>query len=112
MTLPYSTRFTTPLMMVPTRSLYSSYWRSRSASRTFCTMTCLAVWAAMRPNSSVGSGSAMKSPGSASGFMARASARLISVKWFSTSSTTSRARDMRSSPVLRSISARMSYSAP
>ena len=27
------------------RSLYSSYWRSRSASRTFCTMTCLADWA-------------------------------------------------------------------
>jgi hypothetical protein len=35
---------------------------SRSASRTFCTITCLADWAAMRPKSSGGSGSAMKSP--------------------------------------------------
>jgi hypothetical protein len=28
---------------------------SRSASRTFCMMTCFAVWAAMRPKSSGGS---------------------------------------------------------
>ena len=62
MTLPYSTRLTVPLTISPMRSLYSSYWRSRSASRTFCTMTCLADWAAMRPKSIGGSGSAMKSP--------------------------------------------------
>ncbi len=36
--------------------------RSRSASRTFCTITCLAFCAAMRPNSIGGKGSAMASP--------------------------------------------------
>ena len=51
MTLPYSTRLTVPLTISPMRSLYSSYWRSRSASRTFCTITCLADCAAMRPKS-------------------------------------------------------------
>ncbi len=34
------------------RSMYSSYMRSRSASRMRCRITCLAVWAAMRPKSS------------------------------------------------------------
>ncbi len=111
-TLPYSTRLTMPLMISPTRSLNSSYWRSRSASRTFWTITCLAVCAAIRPKSIGGSGSVMKSPTSASGFLSRASARLISVKWFSTSSTTSIARLIEISPVLRSMKARMSYSAP
>jgi hypothetical protein len=48
---------TTPVMTSPTRSLNSSYWRSRSASRTFWKITCLAAWAAMRPNSIGGSGS-------------------------------------------------------
>jgi hypothetical protein len=56
MTLPNSTRLTRPLTISPTRSLNSSYCRSRSASRTFCTITCLAVWAAMRPKSIGGSG--------------------------------------------------------
>ena len=36
--------------------------RSRSASRTFCTITCLAFCAAMRPNSIGGRVSAMMSP--------------------------------------------------
>ena len=58
-TLPYSTRLTMPLTMSPMRSLYSWYWRSRSASRTFCTITCLADCAAMRPYSSGGRASAM-----------------------------------------------------
>ena len=62
MTLPYSTRLTRPLTISPMRSLYSSYWRSRSASRTFWTMTCLADCAAMRPKSKGGSVSAMASP--------------------------------------------------
>ena len=73
MTLPYSTRLTVPLTISPMRSLYSSYWRSRSASRTFCTITCLADCAAMRPKSIGGSCSAMKSPTCASGLRARAS---------------------------------------
>merc|ERR1711965_730666 len=41
-TLPYSSRLTTPLIIVPARSLNSSNCRSRSASRTFCKITCLA----------------------------------------------------------------------
>src|SRR6266702_4422670 len=53
-TLPYSTRLTMPLTMSPMRSLYSSYCRSRSASRTFCTITCFADCEAMRPYSSGG----------------------------------------------------------
>ena len=36
-------------MSSPLRSLYSLKTFSRSASRTRCRMTCLAVWAAMRP---------------------------------------------------------------
>ena len=40
--------------------------RSRSASRTFWKITCLAACAAMRPNSIGGSGSTMKSPTAAS----------------------------------------------
>ena len=61
-TWPNSTRLTTPVMTSLARSLNSSYWRSRSASRTFWKMTCLAAWAAIRPNSIGGSGSTMKSP--------------------------------------------------
>jgi hypothetical protein len=62
MTLPYSSRLTTPLMMVPARSLNSSYWRSRSASRTFCRITCLADCAAIRPMSTGGTSSMKLSP--------------------------------------------------
>ncbi|MCY1298726.1 hypothetical protein D9M70_482250 [compost metagenome] len=80
MTLPYSTRLTVPLTISPTRSLNSSNWRSRSASRTFWTMTCLADWAAMRPKSIGGSGSAMKSPSLASGLRSRASSSGICVE--------------------------------
>ena len=84
MTLPYSTRLTWPLTISPMRSLNSSYWRSRSASRTFWTMTCLADWAAMRPKSMGGSGSAMKSPTWAAGLRTRASSMVMSVDGFST----------------------------
>src|SRR5512134_351334 len=112
MTLPYSTRLTMPLTISPTRSLYSSYCRSRSASRTFCTMTCLAFCAATRPKSSGGSGSAMRSPISASGLRRLASSRLICVASFSIVSTTAITRASRVSPVRASISQRMSISAP
>jgi hypothetical protein len=44
-------------MIVPARSLNSSYWRSRSASRTFCRITCLADCAAIRPISTGGTSS-------------------------------------------------------
>ena len=101
-----------PLMMSPMRSLYSMYCRSRSASRTFCTITCLADCAAMRPYSSGGSVSAMVSPTCAAGLRLRASSMLIWFDEFSTVSTTSMWRDSRSSPVLGLISAWTSVSAP
>src|SRR5664279_2179859 len=41
-----------PVISSPTRSRYSSYIMSRSASRMRCRMTCLAVCAAIRPKSS------------------------------------------------------------
>ena len=40
-------------MTSPTRWLYSANTFSRSASRTFWKITCLAVCAAMRPSTSV-----------------------------------------------------------
>src|SRR5581483_10376923 len=41
--------WTMPVTTSLTRSMYSSYIISRSASRIRCKMTCFAVWAAMRP---------------------------------------------------------------
>ena len=41
--------WTMPVTTSPTRSMYSSYIISRSASRMRCRITCFAVWAAMRP---------------------------------------------------------------
>ena len=49
MTLPRSKRRTMPVMTSPLRSLYSLKMFSRSALRVPWIMTCLAVWAAMRP---------------------------------------------------------------
>src|SRR3970282_1092787 len=42
MTLPYSTRLTMPLTISPTRSLYSSNWRSRSPPLTSSPLPCVA----------------------------------------------------------------------
>jgi hypothetical protein len=94
--------------------LYSWYCRSRSASRTFWTITCFADCAAMRPKSNGGRVSEMASPICAAGLRLRASEIGISRESFSTaaSSTTSRWRDRRNSPVLPLISAWMSVSAP
>ncbi len=41
-----------PVISSPTRSWYSSNIIIRSASRIRCRITCLAVWAAIRPKSS------------------------------------------------------------
>ena len=41
--------WTMPVTTSPTRSMYSSYIISRSASRMRCRITCFAVCAAMRP---------------------------------------------------------------
>ena len=60
----------------------------RSASRTFCRITCLAVCAAMRPSTSVGFGPKISVPTSAAGFFFFASVRLISFFGSVTSSTT------------------------
>src|SRR5580692_7307661 len=110
--LPYSVRLTVPLMISPTRSLNSSYWRLRSYSRTRWTMTCLAVCAAMRPKSIGGNGSTRCSPSWISGFSLRATLMGIWVSSFSITSTASSQRDSRTSPVLRSMVARMSFSWP
>ena len=91
MTLPNSTRLTRPLTISPMRSLNSSNWRSRSASRTFCTITCLAVCAAMRPKSIGGSASIRKSPTLRLGIAALRPRRARSGSTsFSTGSATSR----------------------
>src|ERR1700733_4379596 len=110
--LPYSVRFTTPLTISPTRSLNSSYCFLRSYSRTRCTITCLAVCAAMRPKSIGGSGSTRCSPSLISGLNFLAIWTGIWVSSFSTVSTASVQRERRTSPVLRSMVARMSFSCP
>ena len=112
MTLPYSTRLTVPLPISPMRSLYSLNWRSRSASRTFWTMTCLAFCADTRPKSSGGSDSAIRSPTLASGLRFWAAASVTCVNSFSTASTTCSTRVSLVSPVFASISQRMSFSLP
>ncbi len=76
-----------PLMTSPTRPEYSEKTLSRSASRTFWKMTCFAVWAAMRPRTSVGLGNSISCPTSASGMILWASSRLIWVSGISTVST-------------------------
>src|SRR4051794_10573389 len=112
--LPYSVRLTMPLTISPTRSLYSSYCFLRSTSRTRCTITCLAVCAAMRPKSIGGSGSTMNSPAWMPGLNFWAMRSGICVASFSTGScsTTSVQRERRTSPDLRSMTARMSFSCP
>ena len=63
---PFSNRLIVPLTTSPIRSLYSPKMFSRSASRTFWKMTCLAVCAAMRPRTSVDLGNSISIPTSAS----------------------------------------------
>ena len=50
-TIPLACRRTAPTIMFPFCSSYSARMFSCSASRSFWMMTCLAVWAAMRPKS-------------------------------------------------------------
>ena len=63
---PFSKRFTVALTTSPMRWLYSPKMFSRSASRTFWKITCLAVCAAMRPSTSVGLGNSISMSTSAS----------------------------------------------
>src|ERR1700688_4874462 len=69
-----SVRLTTQFTSSPTRPLYSLKMVSRSASRTFCMITCLAVCAAIRPSTSVGFGMTTSLPISALGSIRFASA--------------------------------------
>src|ERR1700760_3999520 len=79
---PNSLRLTWPWTISPMRSLYSSYWRSRSASRTFCTITCLAFWALMRLKSTGGRVSAMMSPFWAAAGVGQAELGLVVIDQF------------------------------
>ena len=67
----------------------------RSASRMPWMMTCLAVWAAMRPKACVFTSTLTRSPSSACLLILRASSREISVAGVRTSSTTSFCTYMR-----------------
>ena len=66
-------RLTVQFTSSPTRPEYSLKTVSRSASRTFWKITCLAVCAEMRPSASVFFGIRISPPISASGSMRRAS---------------------------------------
>ena len=76
MMLSRVTFLTVPATSSPTRSLYSEITISRSASLTFCTITCLAVWAAIRPNSRLAIFSSHVSPIPNSLFLSAACSRV------------------------------------
>ena len=111
-----STRLTMPETSVMTRSLYSSTTCARSASRTFCTMTCLAVCAAIRPKATDSIGTSTKPSTTAAGSMSSASSRRSSCSGTSSSvessANTFQRRKVSYSPVLRSIATRTSMSSP
>src|SRR6202035_229325 len=89
---------------------------ARSASRTFCTMTCLAVCARMRPKGTDSIGSSTKPPGSTSLSMSRASSKRSSRSGTSSSvessANTLQRRNVSYPPVLRLIDTRTSNSSP
>src|SRR5882724_3660281 len=105
-----------PLTKVPARSLYASTTCARSASRTFCTMTCLAVCARIRPNGTDSIGSSTKPPGSTSLSISRASSNRNSRAGTSSSvessANTFQRRKVSYPPVLRLIATRTSNSSP
>ena len=80
-----STRLMVPDSSESPRARKSLMICSRSASRIFCRMTCLAACAPMRPNSISSSSSSMKSSSWMSGFCLRASVRMICRSWSSSS---------------------------
>ena len=79
-TLSRVTFLTVPLIISPIRSRYNSTTLARSASRTFCTITCLAVWAAIRPKASDSISSLTRSPNCRSGLSCWASSRISSAE--------------------------------
>jgi len=72
------TFLTTPEIISPSCSRYASTINARSASRTFCTSTCLAVWAAIRPKSTESIFSSITSPSCALGSFSLASSTVNS----------------------------------
>ena len=97
---PFSKRLTVPDTTSPIRLLYSAYTLSRSASRTFWKITCLAVWAAMRPSTSVGFGNSISMSTSASSpYSSWASSSEISVTGSATSPTMWRTANSSTCPV-------------
>ena len=107
---PFSNRLTVAFFTSPICWLYSVKMFSRSASRTFWKMTCLAVWAAMRPSTSVGFGNSISSPSSmpsatsspySSRYIWRASSIEISVAALVTSCTTCLSAKRSTWPVSR-----------
>ena len=67
-TIGPSTRWTVPFTISSMSSWNSAIWESRSASRSFWIMTCLAICAPMRPTISSGSSSASSSVADSSPF--------------------------------------------
>ena len=92
-----------PLTMCRCGPLFLALPVALGLARTFCTITCLADWAAIRPYSS-GAALAMKSP--TCGRIAALGVHERDRSIVLTCSTTSNSRDSRISPVLGLISAR------
>ena len=117
--LPISTRtlsrvtfLTVPEIRLPILSIYSAIMISRSALRTFCTITCLAVCAAIRPNSMFSIRSSQSSPIFNSSFFSLASSivNCEPLPVYSSSSTIVHTRKVSYSPVLRSTPTRHAMS--
>src|SRR6185436_7781894 len=101
-----------PFTRSPCLVEYSFWTASHSASRTFWKMTCLAVCAAMRPNSSISISEPISSPISASLSYTRASFKEISALGLLTDSTMVFFETTEISPVLESISTWMFSACP
>ena len=80
---------TIPFSISPSLSAKASYKASLSASRIRCSITCLAVWAAIRPKFEGVVSTKTVSPRAASSTSSLASAKEICERLSSTSSTTS-----------------------
>ena len=112
MTLSRVTFLTIPAKSSPIRSRYKSTICARSASRTRCTMTCLAVCAAMRPKSAFSIISSCTSPicKFASASAASSVVNCVPSNANSVSGTTSQRLRVWYSPLTRSITTSISAS--
>src|SRR5665647_2638957 len=110
---PLSMRLTVPTNILSPRDMKSLSSISRSASRIFCRMTCLAACAPIRPIGRLSIGLSMKSPSSMSGIWSRASLTSSSASGFcrpASSGTTSHRRKVSYLPLSRSTATRISTS--